>query len=240
LVEIAYPHTGNATLFPEARILAVRLPLDVPGGRIGYVMGAGDEIPVFLRGIGYDVVEFDDEMLESADLSSYAAIVTGVRAYNTRERLPYARSRLMEYVRDGGTLIVQYNVTSGLLTEDIGPFPFTIGRERIADETARISFVDPDHQLLHFPNEISDADFDGWVQERGLYFARHWDESYEPVLSGHDPGESDAAGGLLFTRYGEGVFIYSGYAWFRQLPAGVPGAYRLFVNMISAGKYDGG
>jgi hypothetical protein len=145
----------------------------------------------------------------------------------------------MEYVRNGGTLVVQYNVTSGLLTPDIGPYPFTISRERITDETARISFSDPNHQLLHFPNEITENDFDGWVQERGLYFANQWDDSYEPVLFGHDPGESDLAGGLLFTRYGDGVFIYSGYAWFRQLPAGVPGAYRLFVNMLSAGKYDG-
>ncbi len=192
-----------------------------------------------MRNIGYDVVEFNDDLLENSDLSVYDAIITGVRAFNTRERLPYARSRLMEYVRNGGTLIVQYNVTSGLLTPDIGPYPFTIGRGRITDETARISFSDPNHQLRHFPNEITENDFDGWVQERGLYFANQWDDSYEPVLFGHDPGESDIAGGLLFGRYGEGVFIYSGYAWFRQLPAGVPGAYRLFVNMISAGRYNG-
>ena len=239
LVEITYPHIGTATHFPEARIAAVKIPMDRPEGLIGYVMGAGDKIPAFLRNIGYEVVEFDDVLLENADLSSYDAIITGVRAYNTRERLPYARSRLMEYVRNGGTLVVQYNVTSGLLTPDIGPYPFTISRGRITDETASISFSDPDHQLWHYPNEITEDDFNGWVQERGLYFANQWDDSYEPVLFGHDPGESDLAGGLLFTRYGDGVFIYSGYAWFRQLPAGVPGAYRLFVNMLSAGKYDG-
>jgi LmbE family N-acetylglucosaminyl deacetylase len=240
LVEITYPHIGTESYFPEARIFAVQVPMDRPEGQIGYVMGAGDEIPADLRNLGYDVVEFDDLLLESADLSQYDAIITGVRAYNTRDRLPYARSRLMEYVRGGGTLIVQYNVTSGLLAKDIGPYPFTIGRERITDETAGISFVDSGHQLLHFPNEITEKDFEGWVQERGLYFASQWDNSYEPILSGHDPGESNLAGGLLFARYGEGVFIYTGYSWFRQLPAGVPGAYRLFVNMISAGKYDGG
>ncbi len=239
LVEVSYPHIGTETHFPDARIVAVRVPMEKPDGIIGYVMGAGDEVPSSLRSLGYEVVELDDEMLENADFSSFDAIITGVRAYNTRERLLYARQRLVEYVRNGGTFIVQYNVTSGLLTQEIGPYPFAISRGRITDETAQMSFVDPGHQLLHFPNEITAGDFDGWVQERGLYFAGQWDNSYEPVLAGHDPGESDLPGGMLFARYGEGVFIYSGYAWFRQLPAGVPGAYRLFVNMISAGKYDG-
>lgn len=239
LVEISYPHIGTETYFPDARITAVKIPMAKPEGTIGYIMGAGDEIPACLRNLGYDVTELDDNMLENADLSQFDAIITGVRAYNTRTRLPYAQPRLMEYVRDGGTMIVQYNVTAGLLTRDIGPYPFTISSDRITDEAAHISFTDPDNQLRHFPNEITDADFDGWVQERGLYFANSWDDAYQTVFTGHDPGESDLAGGELFARYGDGVFIYTGYAWFRQLPAGVPGAYRLFVNMIEAGKYDG-
>ncbi len=239
LVEVSYPHIGIETHFPEARFSAVTIPMEIPDGRIGYVMGAGDVVPASLRSLGYDVVEFDDEMLESADLSTFDAIITGIRAYNTRERLVHARPRLLEYVRNGGTLIVQYNVTSGLLTREIGPYPFVISRGRITDETAQMTFVDSDHQLLHFPNEITAVDFEGWVQERGLYFIGDWDEAYEPILAGHDLGESALEGGMLFARYGEGVFIYSGYSWFRQLPAGVPGAYRLFVNMISAGKFDG-
>ena len=142
-------------------------------------------------------------------------------------------------MKNGGTLIVQYNVSRGLQTTNIGPYPFTIGRDRVTGENASVSFLNPTHPLLNFPNRITKDDFEGWVQERGLYFATQWDEKYETVLSSHDPGEGDKKGGLLFTRYGEGIFIYTGYAWFRQLPAGVPGAFRLFANMISAGKYNG-
>jgi hypothetical protein len=127
-------------------------------------------------------------------------------------------------------------VPSGLLVNNIGPYPFTVGNDRVCVEKAPVGFIRPDHPLLNVPNRITAADFEGWVQERGLYFASRWDERYEPVLSSHDPDEPDRTGGMLFTRYGKGVFIFSGYAWFRQLPAGVPGAYRLFINLISAGK----
>ena len=143
----------------------------------------------------------------------------------------------MQYVKNGGTLIVQYNVSRGLQIKNIGPFPLTIGRDRVSMETAPVSILDPNHQILNFPNIITANDFKGWIQERGLYFASRWDEKYETVLSSHDSNESNKLGGLLFTRYGKGVFIYTGYSWFRQLPAGVPGAFRLFVNLISAGKY---
>jgi hypothetical protein len=202
-------------------------------------MGAGDEVPDALRNLGYDVVELGDDMLENADLSPFDAVIAGVRAYNTRDVLKLANERLLRYVERGGTLVVQYNVASGSLPGLIGPYPFTIGRDRVSVETAPVVFLAPGHPLLNLPNKITPKDFEGWIQERGLYFASQWDERYETVLACHDPGEPDKPGGLLYAGYGKGIFIYTGYAWFRQLPAGVPGAYRLFANIISAGKTTG-
>ena len=239
LVEISHPHIKRQVYFPVSLIKAVKVDLKKQGGTIGYIEGAGDEIPDCLRNLGYDIVFLDDEKLENADLSVFDAIITGIRAFNTREQLKHTQPKLLQYVTNGGTLIVQYNVPSGLITQDIGPYPLIIGQDRVSVETAPVIFLDPQHQLLNFPNRITRKDFEGWIQERGLYFATQWDEKYEPVLSSHDPNEPDRKGGLLFARYGKGVFIYTGYSWFRQLPAGVPGAYRFFVNLISAGKYSG-
>lgn len=239
MVEIEYSHIGNQVLFPASSFKAVKINLEKRGSKIGYIMGSGDEIPEALRNVGYVVSLLDDEALESEDFSQFDAIVTGVRAYNTREILVQVKSRLMDYVNSGGTLVVQYNVTRGLLTRDIGPYPFTIGSERVSVEDAPVTFMNAAHQLLNFPNKITEEDFGGWIQERGLYFPSQWDERYDTVISSHDPGESDKHGSILFTKYGDGVFIYTGISWFRELPAGVPGAFRIFVNMISAGKYNG-
>ena len=239
LVEISHPHIIRQVYFPHSRIKVVKPEIIIPNGTIGYITGAGDEIPDCLQSLGYEVILLDDEMLEAIDFKQFDAVITGIRAYNTRERLKHIHPKLMQYVENGGTVIVQYNVTYGLLSKDIGPYPFTIGRDRISVETAPVTFLNPEHQLLTFPNKISQKDFEGWVQERGLYFASQWDEKYEPILSGHDPNETNKNGGMLFTRYGKGVFIYTGYSWFRQLPAGVTGAYRLYVNMISAGEFNG-
>jgi len=238
LVTIAHPHIKRQVYFPESTLKVVKLEVERRGDAIGYIEGSGDEVAEGLRRLGYDVTLLDDEALESADLGRFDAIVAGIRAYNTRERLAVVQPRLLQYVEQGGTLIVQYNVSRGLVTEDIGPYPFTIGRDRVSEENAPVTIVAPDHQLLNFPNTITQRDFDGWAQERGLYFATQWDDSYETVLASHDTRESDTSGGLLFARYGEGVFIYSGISWFRQLPAGVPGAYRLFANLVSAGQVD--
>jgi hypothetical protein len=216
----------------------VKLDVKRRGDTIGYIMGSGDEVVEGLRHLGYDVILLTDEELESGDLGRFDAIVAGIRAYNTRERLAVVQPRLLQYVEDGGTLIVQYNVSRGLVTEELGPYPFTIGRDRVSEENAPITILAPDHVLMNFPNTITQKDFDGWVQERGLYFATQWDGRYETVVASHDAGEPDTAGGLVFTRFGEGVFIYSGISWFRQLPAGVPGAYRLLANMISSGKVN--
>ena len=238
-VEILHAHIKPQVYFPESKISLVKLDIKKFDDKIGYIMGSGDDVPECLQNIGYDVTLLSDEMIEETDLSQYHAIIAGIRAYNTRERLKFDQTKLMEFVKNGGTFIVQYNVQSGLQTENIGPYPFKLGSGRITVEEAPLNFVNPEHQLLNFPNQITSTDFENWVQERGLYFADRWDEKYETIFSGHDPGEKDLTGGTLFTHYGKGIFIFSGLAWFRQLPAGVPGAYRLFVNMISAGKYDG-
>lgn len=236
LVEISYPHIRRQVYFPDSRFKAVKLDIKTDGKRIGYIMGAGDEVPRALQHLGYDVVELSDEMLENEDLSPFDTIITGVRAYNTRNILKLVTEKLLQYVDRGGTLVVQYNVASGSLPERIGPYPFTIGRDRVSVENAPMVFLAPGHPLLNVPNKISPEDFKGWIQERGLYFASQWDEKYETVLACHDPGEPDRAGGLLYGRYGKGIFVYTAYAWFRQLPTGVPGAFRLFANIISAGK----
>src|SRR5262249_37411021 len=156
------------------------------------------------------------------------------RAFNTHPHLKQAHERLMEYVNGGGTLVVQYNTTADLVTEDIGPYPFKISRDRVTVEEAPVTFVNPEHPLLAAPNRITPKDFEDWVQERGLYFAGTWDPRYETVLSCHDPNEAEKPGGLLYARVGKGAFVYTGYAFFRQLPAGVPGAVRLFANLVSA------
>jgi LmbE family N-acetylglucosaminyl deacetylase len=239
LVEISYPHIHRQVSFPESRLRVVKLDIKTEGKRLGYVMGAGDEVSSALQNLGYEVTQLNDEMLKNMDLSPFDAVITGVRAYNTREGLKLSKEKLLQYMQQGGTLVVQYNVASGQLTDQIGPYPLTIGRDRVSVENAPVAFLAPEHPLLNFPNKITAKDFEGWIQERGLYFASQWDEKYETVLSCHDPGEPDKKGGLLYARYGRGVFIYTAYAWFRQLPAGVPGAFRLFANMISAGKYTG-
>jgi LmbE family N-acetylglucosaminyl deacetylase len=236
IVEMAYPHIHRQVYFPESRIKVVKLDVKTKGKRLGYIMGAGDDVADALRQLGLEVTMLSDEMLETSDLSSFDAVVAGVRAYNTRDRLKNANRRLLDYVAGGGTLVVQYNVASGALADRIGPYPLTIGRDRVTMESAPVTFPIPGHPLLNFPNKITSRDFDGWVQERGLNFASSWDGKYEAILSSHDPGEPDRNGGLLYARYGKGVFIYTAYAWFRQLPAGVPGAFRIFANLISAGK----
>jgi hypothetical protein len=168
--------------------------------------------------------------LTTGDLNEFDAIVTGVRAFNLREDVRANFNRLTEYIHAGGTLVVQYNLPEGL--SSVGPFPITIGRDRISVEEAPVRIIKP-NTLLRYPNPIGAADFDGWIQERGLYFPSQWDAKYETMIESTDPGEKPLQGGILFTRYGEGAYIYTSYSWFRQLPAGVPGAYRMFANMLS-------
>ncbi|HVS15649.1 MAG TPA: PIG-L family deacetylase [Thermoanaerobaculia bacterium] len=235
---IDYAHIPMQTLQQPAEIRLVRFELERRGERVGYVMGAGDEIPDALRQIGYSVELLSDDDLAAADLSAYDAIVVGIRAYNSRPAVVRHNGRLLAYVEDGGTLVVQYNTVSfrGEGPELVGPYPFELSRGRVSVEGAPVTLLLPDHPVLRVPNRIGAADFEGWVQERGLYFAGTWDQRYAAPLASHDPGEEDLAGGLLVAPYGEGVYVYTGLSFFRELPAGVPGAYRLFVNLISAGQ----
>jgi len=181
--------------------------------------------------------------LAHGDLSRFDAIVTGVRAWNVREDLRANHGRLRSYMEAGGTVVVQYNIQDGIFfgsdpgtLKNVGPYPMKIGRERTTVEEAPVSFLLQDHRLLQMPNRISPADFDGWVQERALYFPSEWDSKYEAILECHDPGEEPRKSGLLYAHVGKGTYIYTSYSWFRQLPAGVPGAFRIFSNLISAGR----
>jgi LmbE family N-acetylglucosaminyl deacetylase len=235
LVRVDYPHIPVQTLFPPAEARVLRIDVKAPHLPVGYVMGSGDAGPDALRQMGYAVTLLSDDELETGDLSRYSAIVAGIRAFNTRPRLKQAVKRLEAYAEGGGTVVVQYNTTGDLVTDELGPYPIKLSRDRVTVEEAPVTFTKPDSPLLNFPNKLAPADFDGWVQERGLYFAGSWDPKYETVLATHDPGESDKPGGLLFAKVGKGAWVYTGYSFFRQLPAGVPGAYRLFVNLVSAG-----
>jgi LmbE family N-acetylglucosaminyl deacetylase len=234
ITTIDYPHIVPQRVFRDATSKLVRVNVKRRGSRIGYVMGSGDEVPDALRQIGYDVTLLSDADLERADFSKFDAIVTGVRAYNVRKRLKGAQAKLLDYVKNGGTLVVQYNTLQDLAIESPGPYPFKISNDRVTVEEAPVKFLKPDSPLLNTPNKITPADFEGWVQERGLNFTQNWDPRYETPLASNDPGEAEKAGGELYARYGKGVYIYSAYDWFRELPAGVPGAYKLFANLVSA------
>lgn len=234
VVRVDYPHIPIQTLFQPAEVKLVRADVKVGHRELGYVMGSGDEVPSVLKQLGYTVTLLSDEDLTSSDLKRFETIVLGVRAFNTRQRLKQTAKRLFDYVSEGGTLVTQYDTTSELVTEELGPYPFKLSRDRVTVEEAPVTFTKPGHPLLTTPNRIDAGDFADWVQERGLYFAGSWDPRYETPLSSHDPGESDKSGGLLYARHGKGVFVYTGYSFFRQLPAGVPGAARLFANLVSA------
>jgi LmbE family N-acetylglucosaminyl deacetylase len=240
---IDYPHIPTQVLFPAAATKLVRADIRTLAHNIGYVMGAGDEEPEAIRQMGATVTLLSAANLTTGDLSRFDAIVTGVRAWNTRADLRANYQRLFDYVRDGGTLVVQYNVpeigpfgADPSLLEHIGPLPITLSRDRVAENNAAVAFPNPRNSLLHAPNPITPLDFESWVQERGLNFANEWDPKYQSVLESHDQGEEPHPGGELYLRLGKGVYIFSAYSWFRELPAGVAGAYRLFANMLSAGK----
>jgi len=234
LTEIDYEHIPPQRVFSDSAAKAVRVDVKKTGARIGYIMGSGDDVPSALRQMGYDVTPLTDADLDRGDFAAYDALVAGVRAYNTRKRLRLAHPLLMQYVQNGGTYVVQYNTMDDLVVAAPGPLPFKISRDRVTVEEAPVTILAPTHTLMTTPNKITPRDFDEWVQERGLYFAGEWNPSYVTVLSTNDPGEPSKPGGQLYLRHGKGVFVYTSYAWFRQLPAGVPGAYKLFANLVSA------
>jgi LmbE family N-acetylglucosaminyl deacetylase len=214
-------------------IVDVKAPHDL---KIGYIMGAGDDIPTVVNQVGMNVRLIPPEKITDEDLSQYVTIVLGIRAYDTQKDVAANNKRLLDYVAAGGTLVVQYNTGVGDFNGGhFTPYTAELSRARVSVEEAPVEILAPEDGIFHYPNEITARDFDGWVQERGLYFMDKWDEHFKPLLSCHDPGESDQKGGLLRAQYGKGTYIYAGYALFRQLPAGVPGAVRLYVNLLSAG-----
>ena len=236
IVNITHDHIPPQIVMPAAEARVVRADLRRRGESIGYVQGAGDQVPAALREIGYAVTELTVNDLNPERLRNLDAVVLGVRAYNTLDRIRFQQAALFDYVRGGGTLIVQYATAQGLKVDAVAPLPLTLSRERVSEEDAEVRFLAPDHPILNTPNRIAPADFEGWVQERGLYFADTWDPGFTAVLSSNDAGEPARDGGLLVARHGEGWFVYTGYSFFRQLPAGVPGAYRLFANLIALGN----
>jgi LmbE family N-acetylglucosaminyl deacetylase len=235
LQRIEYDHIPSQFMLSDIKAKLISMDMKQTGLNIGYIPGAGDDVAECLQQIGYNVTILSEDFLEKKNLSGFDAIVTGIRAFNTNEWLQNYDVKLLQYVKEGGNLIIQYNTNNriGPLTAKIFPHPFTISRERVTDETAPVRFVKPAHTVLNFPNKISDDDFKGWVQERGIYFASEIDSAYEKILSINDPGEKANEGSLILAKYGKGNFVYTGLAFFRQLPAGNPGAYRLFVNLLS-------
>jgi LmbE family N-acetylglucosaminyl deacetylase len=234
LIPIKYDHIPQQSVLRPAQVHAARADLRVTARQVGYYMGAGDEVPAALRQMGCQVTLLSDKDFSNGDLAKYDAIVLGIRAYNTKEALTLHHPKLLEYVQNGGTLVTQYNNSFDLFVENPGPYPMKLARARVTDEAAEIRFLLPDHPVLNTPNKITAADFKGWVQERGLYFPGEWDkQQYTAPLSCNDPGEKAADGALLVANYGKGKFVYTAFSFFRELPAGVPGAYRLFANLIS-------
>lgn len=233
--KIEYDHIATQSVFRKNQAKFECLPLKRGiTNKIGYIMGSGDAVPGALKQIGYEVDFLDvRESNISSKFDNYPVIILGIRALNTIGEMRYLYKDLMNYVERGGVVIQQYNVNRPLYVENPGPFPLRVNRDRISEEDAELTILVPDHPVFNYPNKIEAGDFDGWVQERGLYFASEWSNKYVPVLRGHDRGETDKEGGMLIAELGNGYFIYTGYSWFRQLPAGVSGAFKLFVNMIS-------
>ena len=235
---IQYNHIPTLQYFTPAAVKVLNSNWKCTAKRIGYIEGAGDFIPAFLRlaGLEVDVLK-ESDLANAANLKKYDAIVTGIRAVNVEKRMAYWLPVLFEYAQNGGTLVMQYNTTQDMATTKLGPYPFTIASDqRVTEEDAKMTFVDPQSRLLNYPNKITDDDFTGWVQERGLYFASKWDDKYSPLFSMHDDGEQPLTGGTLYAKVGQGNYIYTSLSFSRQLPAGNKGAIRLLMNMLSVGK----
>jgi len=239
---IRYDHIPQRSWYTQATFRAVAIDVEVNANRVGYVQGAGDDVPQAIEQLGVAVDFIDPATATLQGLKQYDAIVTGIRAYNATKGMKELHPLLLQYVEAGGTLVVQYNTTPRFFSgssdfqidpETFGPYPIKLTRERVTVEEAPPTFLDPKHPLLNTPNQITAADFEGWVQERGLYFAGERDPRYTAPIAWNDPGEDPLDGALIACDHGKGRFIYTGISFFRQLPAGVPGAYRLFANLIS-------
>ncbi len=239
LVSIDYAHIPKQTLFLPNKAKVVRLDIERKGDYIGYIQGAGDAVPDNLEQIGYQVAVIKPSEITSERLTQFDAVVVGIRAYNVVEELQVKQPLLLDYVEKGGTLIAQYNTSGRWGNTKIGaPYDLTLSRDRVTDENSEVRILAKNHPVMNFPNKLTTADFDGWTQERGLYFPNKWASEYTPILSMNDKGESPKDGSLLVARHGKGHYIYTGLSFFRELPAGVSGAYKLFANMLSIGKQE--
>lgn len=230
---IDYPHIPLQTVLTPTRAKWNRLDIKTAGKKIAYIEGAGDEIPEGLRAVGYEVSLLSGKDLSLEELKKYDAVMTGIRAYNVNDNLVLNQQVLFDYVKQGGTLVTQYSQLSGMKTEKIAPYPMELSHDRVTDENSEVNFLVPAHAVLNLPNKITSKDFEGWVQERGLYFPHAWDQKFTPVLGMHDQGEEELQGSLLIAKYGKGIYVYTGLSFFRELPAGVPGAYRLLANILA-------
>nr|WP_297914771.1 PIG-L family deacetylase [uncultured Allomuricauda sp.] len=240
LIEIVYDHIPKQSVLLKSEAKVVRMNINKTGERIAYIMGAGDKVPESLEQIGYQLYLVYPDNIQPGTLEKYDAVVGGIRAYIVVESLNLKQAFLLEYVENGGNLVVQYNTANRWRKqfENIAPYNLSISRDRVTDENARVEIIDKEHSLVNFPNTITAADFENWVQERGLYFPNQWSPEFTPILSMNDPGEPPKQGSLLVAPYGKGHYIYTSLSFFRELPAGVSGAYKLFANMLSIGKSE--
>jgi hypothetical protein len=241
MVRILYEHFPKQLVYLPAEATVEKLDIQKKGKKIGYVMGAGDEVGESLKQIGYEITYLNEQNISQLDLSQFDAIVFGIMAFNNDVFLSGHQDQFLSYVKNGGNLIIQYNNQRiGMKSNIVMPYPIEFSRNsaevRVSEEDAPVTILLPDHPAMNHPNKITNLDFEGWIQERGLYFPAGWDDHYATPLSSHDTGEDPLNGGLLVAQYGKGYYVYTTYSWFRQLPAGVPGAFRIFANLISLGK----
>lgn len=234
-INIHYEHIAQQQVLANSEAKFSKLDILIKNEKIAYIMGAGDEVPLYLSQMGYEVTILKPEEITIENLKNFQVVVMGIRAYNTVEELAFKQQLLFDFVKNGNTMIVQYNTTGKLTVKELAPFSLKLSRDRVTEEDADVRFLAPNHKILHFPNKISSNDFKGWVQEQGLYYPNEWDATFTPILSSNDKDEDPKNGALLVAQYGKGYYIYTGLSFFRELPAGVSGAFRLFANMISIG-----
>ena len=235
-IDINYPHISKQMVLKSSETKAIKLDIKTKNERIAYIMGAGDEVPKCLMQMGYEVSIVKPEDISTEKLQNFDVVITGIRAYNVVTALAFKQNTLFDFVKNGKTMIVQYNTLDDFVTKDFAPFSLKISRDRVTDENAEVRFLAPDHPLLNYPNKITSYDFKDWKQEQGLYYPSEWDKNFTAILSSNDKGETPKNGALLVAKYGSGNYIYTGLSFFRELPEGVAGAYRLLANMIAIGK----
>ena len=236
LVTIQYPHIPKQTILVASESKVVKLDIATKGKNIGYIMGAGDEVNKNLENLGFQVTNLNPNEITTENLKSFDAVILGIRAFNVVDELKFKNKILFDYVANGGNVIVQYNTTNNLITKEIAPYNVKLSRDRVTDENAKVTFLAPNHKVLNQPNKISEKDFTGWVQEQGLYYPNEWSSEFIPILASNDEGETPKKGGLLIAKHGKGNYIYTGLSFFRELPEGVSGAYRLLANLIALDK----